>query len=66
MSISSPNHMAQPLPPPLISKFVYAIQEEFSKHFSLHSLRFILLLTREGVASGNFIEVNLMEPSCLE
>jgi hypothetical protein len=62
ISIRSPNQIAQPLRS-LIFVAVYAIQEQFSKHIDLHSLRFIVLFTQEFVASGNFKPTYLTNPS---
>jgi len=62
ISIRSPNQIAQPLPS-LISAAVYAIQEQFCKHSDLHSLRFIVLLTQEFVASGYFKPTYITNPS---
>uniref|UniRef100_A0A0A0LGC7 Uncharacterized protein n=1 Tax=Cucumis sativus TaxID=3659 RepID=A0A0A0LGC7_CUCSA len=57
------NQMAHPLPNPLISVFANAIQEQFLKHFSLHSLKLMLSLTHEYVVSGNFIPGNFANPT---
>ncbi|EYU19177.1 hypothetical protein MIMGU_mgv1a015837mg [Erythranthe guttata] len=63
MSTNSPNQSRHPLPLPRISKLVYAMQEQFFKHSTLHSSRLIVTLYHESRASGNLILEYFKNPS---
>ena len=55
--------MEQPLPPPPVSMFAKAVQEQFFKHLALQSSSVILLLIQECVVSGIFIPAIRRKPS---
>src|ERR1044072_9848407 len=65
MSTMLSNQSMQPLPPYLISKFAYAVQEQFFKHAVLHSSRLMLLSNHDEDVSGNFMLVYFKNPSPL-
>ena len=65
VSFKLQNQSKQPLPFPLISKFEYAVQEQFFKHNPSHPSGLMVILNHEEDVLGNFTFLYFRKPTLL-